>query len=107
MVPNMFGERGFIRKGETYIFGNDDSPERFVISPPFGEEIIKAVVSPRPFTDHLQTDQTISQSRAYVDTLKNGLNKIRTRGLRDIFEASVPLYTISRKVQEHQQALQE
>jgi len=106
MVPNMFRGQAFIRKGQTYEFGGDNSLERFVISGPFGEEVIKAVASTKPFVHILQPTQPISESQTYVETLKRGL-EITPRGIQVMAGASIPLYTTSQAVLQHRKALEE
>ena len=103
LVPNLFRGQAFIQKGETYVFGGKDSPERFVISEPFGDEVIKAVASAQPFPEVLTPKASMSESQDYVDTLKKGLAvqpgpKGRTRGIQIMSGASAALSTTSRQV---------
>ncbi len=110
LVPNLFRGQAFIQKGETYVFGGKDSPERFVISEPFGDEVIKAVASAQPFAQALMPKESESDSQAYVDTLKKGLTvkpgpKGTTRGIKIMSGASASLSTISRNVSDFKKAL--
>ena len=106
MVPNMFRGQAFIRKGQIYEFGGDNSLERFIISGPFGEEVIKAVASTKPFVNILQTNKPISESQNYVKTLRKGL-EITPRGIQIMAGTSIPLYTTSKAVLKHKNALEE
>jgi hypothetical protein len=110
LVPNIFRGQAFIQKGETYVFGGKDSPERFIISEPFGDEVIKAVASAHPFSEGLTPKENVSESHAYVKTLKKGLSvqpgfKGTNRGIRIMSGASASLYTSSREVLDFKKAL--
>ena len=104
MVPNMFRGQAFIRKGQTYEFGGDNSVERFIISGPFGEEVIKAIASTKPFVNILQSNEPISESQNYVNDYKKGI-KITPRGIQvKMAGVSIPLYTTSEAVLHHKKA---
>ncbi|MDH5429202.1 MAG: DUF4384 domain-containing protein [Nitrospirota bacterium] len=110
LVPNLFRGQAFIQKGETYVFGGEDSPERFIISEPFGDEVIKAVASAQPFIEALTPKENVSESHAYVKTLKKGLSvqpgfKSTKRGIRIMSGASASLYTSSREVLDFKKTL--
>lgn len=110
LVPNIFRGQAFIQKGETYVFGGEDSPERFIISEPFGDEVIKAVASAQPFIEALTPKENVSESHTYVKTLKKGLSvqpgfKGTKRGIRIMSGASASLYTSSREVLDFKRAL--
>ncbi len=111
LVPNVFRKQARIKKGVTYVFGSDDSPERFIISGPFGEEVIKALVSTRPFSKELQTNDMVSDSKTYVKTLKKGFEGTKQqngkRGVRILSGGSASLFTKSPEIIEHEQALKE
>ena len=113
LVPNLFRGQAFIQQGKTYVFGGQDSPERFVISQPFGDEVIKAVASVQPFSEALIPKGNISESQAYIKTLKNGLSiqrgfKAKTRGIQimsGMSGASVSLSTSSQEVSDFKKIL--
>jgi len=110
LVPNLFRGQAFIQKGQTYIFGGEESPERFLIIGPFGDEVIKAVASAQPFVETLTSKENVSESHAYVKTLKKGLSvqpgfKGTQRGIRIMSGASASLYTTSREVLDFKKAL--
>ncbi len=95
LVPNLFRGQAFVQKGKTYVFGGADSPERFIISEPFGNEVIKAVASVLPFLEELTPKGNVSQSQAYLETLKRGLSvqpgfRGRTRGVKITSGVAVP-----------------
>ena len=107
LVPNFFrGGQGFIEQGKTYEFGGPNSPEQFIISGPFGDETIKALTSTRPFTEELQSKEKVSESKAYLKTLKHGLDR-RTRGVTVMSGATAALHTRSREEIEHLENLNE
>ena len=106
LVPNVFRGQAFVLKGQTYEFGGEGSLEQFVISEPYGDEVIKAVASTKPFLKNLQTQQTISQSQEYVETLQRGL-ELTPRGIKVLAGASIALSTKSQAVLEHRDALEE
>ncbi len=111
LVPNIFRGQAFIQKGQTYVFGGKDSPERFVISEPFGDEVIKAVASAQPFVEALTPKGHVSESETYVKTLKKGLSvqpgfKGTTRGIQIMSGASAALYTSSREVFDFKKTLE-
>ncbi len=108
LVPNLFRGQAFIQKGETYVFGGKDSPERFIISEPFGDEVIKAVASAQPFAAALMPKKSMSESQDYVETLKKGLTvqpgpQGRTRGIQIMSGSSAALSTTSRQVSNFQE----
>ncbi len=110
LVPNLFRGQAFIEKGETYVFGGKDSPERFIISEPFGDEVIKAVASAQPFAQALLPQEVMSESGTYVKTLKKGLTvqagpSGTTRGIQIMSGASAALSTTSREVSDFKKTL--
>ncbi len=119
LVPNLFRGQAFVQKGKTYVFGGEDSPERFIVSEPFGNEVIKAVVSIRPFLDELTPTGSVSESQAYLKTLKRGLSvqpgQGRTRGVKitsgvpvtsGVSGASASLFTSSQKVSDFKKTIE-
>jgi len=113
LVPNLYRDQAFIQKGKTYVFGGENSPERFIISEPFGDEVIKAVVSVQPFSEALIPKENISESHAYLKNLKRGLSvepgfkKGTVRGIRIMSGASASLNTSSREVMDFKNILNE
>ena len=111
LVPNMFRKQAKIQKGVTYVFGGDDSPERFIISGPFGDEVIKALLSTHPFSEELQSNDVVSDSKTYVKTLEKGIQgkgrQNGTRGVRILYGGSASLFTRSQQIVELEQALKE
>ena len=120
LVPNLFRGQAFVQKGKTYVFGGEDSPERFVISEPFGNEVIKAIVSVRPFLDELTPTGSMSESQAYLKSLKRGLSVQpgvggKTRGVKitsggavssGVSGASASLFTSSQAVADFKKTLE-
>ncbi|HMS82477.1 MAG TPA: TIR domain-containing protein [Nitrospira sp.] len=49
LVPNHSRAQAVIKAGQTYVFGGDDSAEKIVIQPPYGKEIVKAMLSAQSF----------------------------------------------------------
>jgi hypothetical protein len=97
LVPNLYRGQAFIKGGKKYAFGDDASPEHFVIKGPFGTETIKAMAGVRPFeTD--EKSEAVSDSRAY---LKSGLRGIKVVAAT----SSVELNTESRSVADYKKAL--
>jgi Domain of unknown function (DUF4384) len=97
LVPNVFRGQASIKAGQTYSFGDDSAPEHFEIRGPFGAEIIKALLSVRPFDSTLAVNGTTSDSRDYLQDLKSGLRGIKVKAA----EESIPLLTISKSVEEY------
>lgn len=95
LVPNLFRTQGRINENTTYTFGTDDSPEKFIITGPFGHEMIKAMVSPTPIPVSRQNDSMIKKSRSYLETLRKG-----SRGIMVQANASIILVTASKAAQE-------
>jgi hypothetical protein len=100
LVPNFFRGQAFIKKDKTYDFGGPNSLEQFVISGPFGDETLKALTSTHPFTEELQSQENVSEGKAYVEILKQGLKR-QTRGITVIVGAMTSLHTRSREEVEH------
>lgn len=97
LVPNMYRGQAFIKGGKKYAFGDESSPEQFVIKAPFGSEIIKAIAGVRPFDTALESTEAVSDSRTYLNGLQTGL-----RGIKVVAAAaSVELKTESQAVSEY------
>lgn len=94
LVPNVYRGQAFIKGGKKYAFGDETSPEQFIIRPPYGTEAIKAIAGVRPFEDTSETSDTVSDSRAY---LQSGLRGIKVVAAT----SSVELQTTSRAVEEY------
>jgi len=93
LVPNLFRAQARIEEGITYTFGADDSPEKFIITGPFGHEMIRAMVSPTPLKVSIQENSIVTESRSYLETLKG------SRGISVQANASVTLMTSSKAAQ--------
>jgi hypothetical protein len=63
LVPNFFRGQAFIEKRKTYEFGGPNSPEKFMISGPYGDETLKALISIHPFLEELQSKEKVSESK--------------------------------------------
>lgn len=104
LVPNLFREQAFIKKDEIYTFGTENSLERFRIQSPFGEEVVKAIASKKPFPVSQISRETISNCEPYVKTLEQG----RTRGVsleKNLASAEASLYSYSLKQSQHKKAI--
>ena len=96
MVPNKFRGQTFIKAGRKYVFGDDASNEHFVVQAPFGAEVIKAILSDRPFDSKLNEEGEMGDSREYLETLRGH------RGLVvKAAEYSLPLESTSKDVMEY------
>ncbi len=97
LVPNVYRGQAFIKGGKKYAFGDETSPEQFVIKGPYGTEVIKGIVSVRPFELSLDTGEAVSDSRTYLNGLQSGL-----RGIKIVAaSASVELKTESHAVTDY------
>lgn len=76
LVPNRYRGEVFVRAGQTYTFGGEGAQEKFTITPPFGYETIKAIVSTQRIDDPLSATRGTEDSREYLRDLKRG-----TRGV--------------------------
>ena len=106
LIPNLWHQSAFIKKGQTYAFGTEESAERFRIQGPFGVEVIKAQASTNPFPASQVPRQTISNCEPYVRKIEES----RTRGIsleNNLSSAEVSLFTASKEVSEHQKVLGE
>ncbi len=104
LVPNLFRQQAFIKKDKVYTFGAESAPERFRIQGPFGDEVIKAIASKKPFPASQISQETISNCEPYVETLERG----RTRGVsleRNVASTQASLFTSSQKKIEHKNAV--
>lgn len=88
LVPNLFRGQGEIEKGKEYTFGGVMSAERFVIQGPFGDELIKAFVSPQPIPEIYEAQQLVEDSATHIQTMK-----MKLRGVRVQANAAVRLHT--------------
>lgn len=100
LVPNVYRGQAFIKGGKKYAFGDETSPEQFIIRPPYGTEAIKAVVAVRPFDSEAEGDPPVSDSRAY---LQSGLRGIKVVAAT----SSVELQTNSRAVEVYKKERQQ
>jgi hypothetical protein len=97
LVPNVYRGQAFIEGGKKYAFGDDSSPEHFVVDAPYGTETIKAIVGIQPFETTVETKEAVSDSRTYLDEIQQSL-----RGIKVVAAAaSVELKTESQAVSEY------
>jgi hypothetical protein len=94
LVPNLFRAQARIEEGITFTFGADDSPEKFIVTGPFGHEMIRAMVSPTPLKVSQKGSSLVTESRSYLETLKG------SRGISVQANASVTLVTSSKAAQQ-------
>lgn len=73
LVPNVFASEARIQGGEKYSFGAEGAAAEFKISPPFGEETIKALASTVPFDAALMEADQVSEATAYLTKVQNVL----------------------------------
>jgi hypothetical protein len=93
LVPNIYRGQAQIVGGMTYAFGDDSGPDQFVVKEPYGDEIVKAVVSSQPF-DIPNDTEAVGESRAYLQGSLRGIKLVAA-------EASLPLKTVSKTVDEY------
>lgn len=97
LVPNVYRGQAFISGNKTYAFGDESGPEQFVVKAPFGDEVVKAIVSIRPFDLSTEASEPVSESRSYLNSLQSGF-----RGIKVVAAASaVPIATTSKAVVEY------
>lgn len=96
LVPNMYRGQSFIEGGRRYAFGDTTGPDSFIITGPFGAEMIKVIASPVPFSESTTAQGLVSESRNYLQGLRKGM-----RGVKIVSSSSVALHTESRAVAEY------
>lgn len=101
LVPNVYRGQAVIKGGKKYAFGDETSPEQFLVGAPYGTEAVKAIVGVRPFEAELNSNEAVSDSRAYLNGLQSGLRGIKVVAAT----SSVELTTQSRAVADHKKAL--
>ncbi|HEX9284591.1 MAG TPA: DUF4384 domain-containing protein [Nitrospirales bacterium] len=94
LVPNVFPDKERIRGGQTYAFGEEGGPLEFKISPPFGEETIKAIVSTVPFDSALTEPERTSEATVYLTKMQNAV-KAKAKDAT-WSEGKVAIYTANR-----------
>ena len=98
LVPNVYRGQAFIKGGKKYDFGDETSPEQFLINAPYGTEAIKAIVGVRPFDDSgAEGAPSVSDSRTY---LQSGLRGIKVVAAT----SSVEISTESRAVADYKKS---
>jgi hypothetical protein len=103
LVPNVYRGQAFIKGGKKYAFGEETSPEQFVIKGPYGAEVIKGIVSVRPFELSLDAGEAVSESRSYL----NGLQS-KMRGVKVVAAASsIEIKTESQAVADYKKGNQQ
>lgn len=100
LVPNLFRGQAMVKGGQTYAFGDDASPEHFVVQGPYGNETVKALLSARPFDVSMESGQAVDDSRSYLKNLKSGTRGIAVVGV----EQATSLVTVSRSVDDYQKS---
>ncbi len=97
LVPNMFRGQAFIQAGKTYSFGDEASPEQFLIQEPYGAEVIKAITGVQPFDVTADDEKPVGDSKAYLN---------RLRGIKVVAAtSSVDLHSESRAVSEYKKGI--
>ncbi|MEO8340728.1 MAG: DUF4384 domain-containing protein [Nitrospirota bacterium] len=76
LVPNRYRGQAFIKGGRKYAFGDETSPEHFIVEPPYGTEAIKAIVAVLPFDTGPEGESTESDSREYIQKGLRGLKVV-------------------------------
>jgi hypothetical protein len=99
LVPNMYRGQALIRGGQTYSFGGDADPEHILITPPFGAETIKAMLSAIPIEESARdAGRGCDESRGYLQRLESGIKKGSRGAMLTGVDRSVALVTTSRTV---------
>jgi Domain of unknown function (DUF4384) len=91
LVPNRYRGQAFIKGGKKYAFGDETSPEYFIVEPPYGTEAIKAIGAVLPFDTGPEGESTESDSREYIQKGLRGLKVVAAT-------SSVEISTESRAV---------
>ena len=91
LVPNVFKDEVRIAGGQKYSFGDEGAVAEFKISPPFGEETIKAMASTVPFESALIESEQVSEATVYL-TKVQGILKSKAKD-PNWASAMVPIYT--------------
>jgi hypothetical protein len=91
LVPNRYRGQAFIKGGKKYAFGDETSPEYFIVEPPYGTEAIKAIVAVLPFDTGPEGESTESDSREYIQKGLRGIKVVAAT-------SSVEISTESRAV---------
>jgi hypothetical protein len=105
LVPNTYRGQAFIRGGQTYSFGGDADPEHILITPPFGAETIKAMLSAIPIEDGARdAGRGCDESRGYLQRLESGIKKGSRGAMLTGVDRSVALVTTSRTVDTYTRA---
>jgi Domain of unknown function (DUF4384) len=92
LVPNVYRGQAFIKGGKKYAFGDEASPEQFVINAPYGTEAIKAIGAVRPFEVGAEGEPSVSDSRAY---LQSGLRGIKVVAATSSVEISTESHAVA------------
>ena len=92
LVPNVYRGQAFIKGGKKYAFGDEASPEQFVINAPYGTEAIKAIGAVRPFEVGAEGEPSVSDSRAY---LQSGLRGIKVVAATSSVEISTESHEVA------------
>jgi len=100
LVPNLFRGQAMVKAGQTYAFGDDASPEHFVVQGPFGNETVKALLSAKPFDVSMESGQAVDDSRSYLKSLKSATRGIAVVGV----EQATAIVTMSQSVGDYQKS---
>ena len=92
LVPNIYRGQAFIKGGKKYAFGDETSPEQFIIGPPYGTEAVKAIVGVRPFETGAEDEPSVSDSRTY---LQSGLRGIKVVAATSSVEISTESHAVA------------
>lgn len=105
LVPNPYRGEVYVRAGQIVTFGGDGDREKFTITPPFGNETIKAFVSTSRYQDPLSADRKSPEdSGAYLQDLKRGTRGVTMgagTGAAQWAEAAIGLETKDKAVDDY------
>jgi len=84
LFPNKFTDDDFMKAFRVYSIPDEYSKFDFVISAPFGSEVIKAVASLKPFTEKRTTDFTKSVFSDLGNATKENIRDILSRATKSL-----------------------
>jgi hypothetical protein len=78
LLPNPV-DNNFVQGGKTLVLGNSQGGYQFIVSPPFGEELLTVIASQEPLQDEPKRPDS-EHAAEYIEHLLNGLTAQKAKG---------------------------
>lgn len=77
LLPNSV-DRNVVEAGKAFVIGKSPEGYQFVVTPPFGQELLTVIASPRPLEADIK--RNIEPASVYLARLTQSLRRLKTKG---------------------------